>query len=149
MSPAPSTWSLKDISRLARDTSSQSPLGHDSGHRHPPSSDLRVPINQKEFTALGVALRQTFGRHKFTGSWNTKNQPWTEWTVPMWWQKLPRCRKVAVNFDFTISANYGYVCVCDFDNVVSDPTFRRRLQVTCTGSCPLSYRSHRKILKGF
>ena len=32
-------WSLKDFSRLATATSSQSPLGHDSRRRHPPSSD--------------------------------------------------------------------------------------------------------------
>ena len=30
-------------------------------------------------------------------------------------RKLPRCRKIAVNFDFTISANYDYVY--DFENV--------------------------------
>ena len=44
MPPAPSTWPLKDFSRLATATSSQSPLGHDSRRRHPPSSDLKVPI---------------------------------------------------------------------------------------------------------
>ena len=37
-------WSLKDFSRLTTATSSQSPLGHDSRRRHPPSSDLKVPI---------------------------------------------------------------------------------------------------------
>ena len=31
-------------SRLATATSSQSPLGHDSRRRYPPSSDLKVPI---------------------------------------------------------------------------------------------------------
>ena len=36
-------------------------------------------------------------------------------TVSMSRRKLPRCRKIAVNFDFTISANYGYVY--DFENV--------------------------------
>ena len=35
---------IKDFSRLATATSSQSPLGHDSRRRHPPSSDLKVPI---------------------------------------------------------------------------------------------------------
>ena len=48
MPPAPSTWSLKDFSRLATATSSQSPLGHDSRRRHPPSSDLKVPITRDE-----------------------------------------------------------------------------------------------------
>ena len=31
------------FSRLATATSSQSSLGHDSRHRHPPYSDLKVP----------------------------------------------------------------------------------------------------------
>ena len=44
MPAAPSTWSLKDFSRLATATSAQSPLGHDGRRRHPPSSDLKVPI---------------------------------------------------------------------------------------------------------
>ena len=35
---------IKDFSHLATATSSQSPLGHDSRRRHPPSSDLKVPI---------------------------------------------------------------------------------------------------------
>ena len=48
MPPAPSTWSLKDFSRLETATSSQSPLGHDSRRRHPPSSDLKVPITRDE-----------------------------------------------------------------------------------------------------
>ena len=34
---------FKDFSRLATATSSQSPLGHESRRRHPPSSDLKVP----------------------------------------------------------------------------------------------------------
>ena len=34
---------IKDFSRLATATSSQSPLVHDSHRRHPPS-DLKVPI---------------------------------------------------------------------------------------------------------
>ena len=64
---------------------------------------------------LWVLRYEIFGRHEFTGSWNVKNQPWTKWTVSMSRRKLPRCRKIAVNFDFTISANYGYVY--DFENV--------------------------------
>ena len=43
MPPAPSTRSLKEFSRLTTATSSQSTLGHDSRHRQPPSSDLKVP----------------------------------------------------------------------------------------------------------
>ena len=53
-----------------------------------------------------VLLLPIILQHEFLGSWNIKNQPWSEWTVSMWWRKLLRCRKMAVNFDFTISANY-------------------------------------------
>ena len=50
MPPAPSTWSVKDFSRLATATSSQSPLGHESRRGHPPSSDLKVPnVNAQSF----------------------------------------------------------------------------------------------------
>ena len=69
----------------------------------------------EEGHGFGCCVTKIFGRHEFSGSWNVKNQLWTKWTVSMSRRKLPRCRKIAVNFDFTISVNYGYVY--DFENV--------------------------------
>ena len=48
----PLTWSLKDFSRLAMATSSQSPLSHESCHRHPLFSDLKVTNKQSLLKTL-------------------------------------------------------------------------------------------------